>query len=310
MRAGTFLVWTLIPMVSSVRASAEIRIVTTTEDLAAIAREVGGDLVKVESIARGYQDPHFVEAKPSHLLKLRRADLYMQMGVELEITWAPALVQNARAPHILPGRPGFLDVSEGCEILQKPTGPVDRLQGHVHPLGNPHYWTDPENGRVIARNIARRLSELDPDSKARFDANLKRFEARLDQKLQEWKRLAAPLRGARVVTYHNSWANFAKRFGLEVVNYVEPRPGVPPSPAHLRALIEQIRKEKIPLILMETYWDPKIPQKVARESGAALVVFPASVGGESHIRTYFDLFDNNLGRLAEAFKRPAGSGSR
>lgn len=283
-------------------APAKLQVVTTTEDLAALTREVGGEHVDVWSIAKGYQDPHFVEAKPSHLLKLKRADLFVQVGLELEAAWAPSLLTNARNTNILPGNSGFLNASEGCDILQKPDGPVDRSQGDVHPLGNPHYWTDPENGRQVARNIARRLSELDPDSRTEFASNLGRFEVALDRKLEEWRKLATPLRGVRAVTYHNSWPNFAKRFAIEIVNYVEPRPGVPPSPAHLRRLIEQIRKENIPLILMETYWDPKIPEKTAREGGAALVIFPASVGGEPHLRTYFDLFDNNLKKLVEALR--------
>lgn len=285
-----------------IAAASRLRVVTSTEDLAAIAREVGGDVVEVEALARGYQDPHFVEAKPSHLVRLKRADLFVQVGLELEVAWAPPLLQNARNPGILPGRPGFLDVSGGCEILQKPSGPVDRSQGDVHPLGNPHYWTDPENGRAIARSLAGKLSELLPERAGELDANLKRFEEFLDRKMAEWAKLAAPLRGVKVVTYHNSWPNFSKRFGLEVVNFVEPRPGIPPSPSHIRSLIAKMRAERIPLILMETYWDAKIPKKIAQESGAALVVFPASVGGKPHLHTYFDLFDHNLRELVSALR--------
>lgn len=280
--------------------AAPLRVVTTTEDLAAIARAVGGDAVEVQAIAKGYQDPHFVEAKPSHLLKVRRADLFIQAGLELEIAWAPVLLQGAGNPRVLPGQPGFLDVSEGCDILEKPEGPVDRSKGDVHPLGNPHYWTDPENGRVIAGSIAARLGDLAPEKAPSFRKNLGLFEASLDRKMKEWEQLSAPLKGLEVVTYHRSWANFAKRFGLRVSDFVEPRPGIPPSPAHVRSLVEKIRARHIPLIIMETYWDAKLPKRIAAESGAALAVIPASVGGRPHIHAYAELFDHDLRELLKA----------
>ncbi|MEK7745592.1 MAG: metal ABC transporter substrate-binding protein [Elusimicrobiota bacterium] len=284
----------------AVPVSAKLSIVTTTEDLAAIAAAIGGDAVSVQSIARGYQDPHFVEAKPSHLLKLKRAGLFIQIGLELEAAWAGALLQNARNPDLLPGNPGFLEVSQECEILDRPTGPVDRSKGDVHPLGNPHYWTDPENGRMIARSVARKLSELAPADAGLFQKNLRAFEEELDRKSKEWVELAAPLRGLPVVTYHNSWVNFARRFGLEVIDFVEPRPGVPPSPAHVRSLIGKMKARKVPIILIETYWDVKVPMRIAEETGAALAVLPASVGGRPHIHSYFDLFDHNLRELRKA----------
>lgn len=281
---------------------AKVRVVTTTEDLASLAREVGGELVETTSIARGYQDPHFVEAKPSYLLKLKRAALFIQVGLELEVAWAPALLTNARNPGILPGSLGFLDASEGCDILQRPGGSVDRSLGDVHPLGNPHYWLDPGNGRLIARNIAGRLAALDAGHAKDYQANLSRFEARLAEKEREWTGLAAAFKDLKVVTYHNSWPNFAKRFGIEVVNFVEPKPGIPPSPAHIRSLMRQIRLENIPLILVEPYFDLKLPEKIAREGGAKLLVFPPSVGGEKGLGTYFDLFDHHLKLLKEALE--------
>ncbi|HBL15375.1 MAG: hypothetical protein A2X36_08335 [Elusimicrobia bacterium GWA2_69_24] len=276
------------------RAFAALRVVTTTEDLAALARAVGGDLVVVEPIARGYQDPHFVEAKPSYLLKLRRADLFVQVGLELEAGWAPSLLTNARNPRIHPGAPGFLDASEGCDILEKRAGPVDRSLGDVHPLGNPHYWLDPANGLRIARRIAARLSELDGAHAADYAANLKRFETDLAAREKVWDEEAKALRGLRIVTYHNSWPNLAKRFGLEVVDYVELRPGIPASPAHVAALIAHIKKDQLPLILMEPYFDPKLPRKIAGETGIRVVIAPPSVGAEPALKTYFDLFDRIL----------------
>lgn len=281
-------------------ALAKVRVVTTTEDLAALAREIGGEFAEVSAIAKGYQDPHFVEGKPSYLLKLKQADLFIQVGLELEVGWSPALLNNARNLKILPGNAGFLEASEGCDILQKPTGPLDRSQGDVHPEGNPHIWLDPSNGRVIARNIARRLSLLDATHAKDYEDNRANFESRLAAKEKQWDGLAASLKGVRVVTYHNSWPNFAQRFGLEVVNFVEPKAGIPPSPAHVQALMKQIKAEKVPLLLVEPYFDTKLPEKIARETGSRLLVLPPSVGAVKEIRTYFDLFDHDLGLLSEA----------
>ncbi len=274
--------------------SAKVKIVTTTEDLAALAKEVGGDFAEVSSIARGYQDPHFVEAKPSYLLKLKKARLFIQAGLELETAWAPALLTNARNPGILPGRPGFMDASDGCAILQKPQGGVDRSMGDVHPLGNPHYWLNPENGRTIARAVARRLSVIDPDNAGGYKANLGAFEARLSEKEKEWDALAGELKGIKVVTYHNSWPSFAKRFGIEVVDFIEPKPGIPPSAAHVHFLTGRIRAEGVRLLLVEPYFDLKLPKKIAAQTETTLVVFPPSVGAEESIKTYLDLFDRQL----------------
>ncbi len=282
-------------------ASAQLNVVTTTSDLAALAREVGGDLVEVESIAKGYMDPHFVEAKPSYLLKLRRADLFIEVGLELEVGWAPSLLTNARNPKILPGNAGFLDASENCEILQKRSN-VDRSMGDVHPLGNPHYWLDPENGRAIARSIAGKLKELDPSHAVAYGENLAGLEKKLAEKEKEWDRLAAPLKGRKIVTYHNSWPNFAQRFGVEVVNFIEPKPGIPPSPAHIRALVDHMKRERVSVIMMEPYFDAKLPEKIGRDTGAKVLVFPPSVGAEPEIKTYFDLFDYDLKLLSEALR--------
>jgi zinc/manganese transport system substrate-binding protein len=284
-----------------------VHIVTTTEDLAALAREVGGEDVEVQSIAKGYQDPHFVDAKPSYLLKLQKADLFIQVGLELEVAWAPPLLTAARNSRILPGGPGFLDASIGCDILEKPAATPDRSQGDVHPFGNPHYWLDPRNGRTVARNIARRLAELDLSHGTAYRTRLTRFEEAFAAKEKEWDALAAPLKGLRVVTYHNSWPNFARRFGFTVVGFVEPKPGVPPAPAHLQALMEQIKSEKIPLILVEPYFDLKLPEKIARQTGTALVTPAPSVGGGEGVKSYFDLFDKDLALITSAV---AGKGGR
>lgn len=295
-----------ILIIAPVLAQAKLRVVSTTEDLAALTREVGGELTEVSAIAKGYMDPHFVDAKPSYLLKLKNADLFIQVGLELEVAWAPSLLTNARNSKILPGNPGFLDASEGCEILQRPRGGVDRSQGDVHPFGNPHYWLNPSNGRAMARSIAQRLSELDPGHGEAYKKNLAQFESKLSQKEKEWDHVAEiHLKGVKVVTYHNSWPNFAKRFGIEVAGFIEPKPGIPASPAHIQMLTAQIKAEKIPLILVEPYFDAKLPEKIAKETGAKLVIFLPSAGGKTEIKTYFDLFDYDFRLIEEAM-----SGSR
>lgn len=302
---GLFLTFCLLWAPSALPA--KMRVLTTTQDLAALAEEIGGNQVAVDFIAKGYQDPHFVEPKPSYLLKMKKADLFIEVGLELEVAWAPALLTNARNPKILPGNTGFLDASEGCEILQISSGPVDRSMGDIHPFGNPHYWLSPANGRVIAANIAKKLYNLDPDNEAAYRQNLAAFNAKLDQKEKEWRELASELKGISVITYHNSWPNFAQSFGLSVANFIEIRPGVPPSPAHVERLIRQMRAEKIPLILIEPYFDSKLPQKIARDTGSNLIVVSPSVGSKKEIKNYFDLFDHNLKMLKES---AAKSGKR
>jgi zinc/manganese transport system substrate-binding protein len=288
----------LFPMTSL--AFAQLTVITTTEDTAAIAREIGGDKITIESLSRGYMDPHFIDAKPSHLLKLKKADVYIQIGLELEVGWAPSLLTSARNPKILPGTKGFLDASQGCLILQQTTGRVDRSLGDVHPFGNPHFWLDPDNGLVIAKSIEKKLSELDPVNAGTYQANLSSFEARLKIKQEEWKRLLAESGKIRVVTYHNSWPNFADHFGIEIANYIEPRAGIPPSPRHVEALTAQIKSERISEIWVEPYFDTKLPEKIAKETGSRLVILAPSVGADPAIKTYFDLFDHNLSLIKKA----------
>ena len=285
-----------------VRAASKLNVVTATTDLAALAQEVGGDRIDVESIARGYQDPHFVEAKPSFLLKLRRADLLVVIGLQLEIGWLPPLITQSGNPKIQVSAPGYLDASQFAEILEIPTTAVTRAMGDVHPLGNPHYWLDPQNGLRIARGIQQKLAELRPGDAAYFEQRFQAFSQRLQQAEQRWDEQMKPLRGRKVVTYHRSWPNFAKRFGLDVVGYVEPRPGIPPSPGHTVELIQMMRREKVKVILVEPYFDLKTPNAVARETGAKVVVLMPSVGGEKEITDYFKLFDYDIALLTKAFQ--------
>lgn len=281
-------------------ARAALRVVTSLPDLAAIAGAVGGDRVETFALAKGYQDPHFVDAKPSFVLKLSRADLLVVAGLELEVGYLPPLLDQSRNERIHPGGAGYLDASLGCDILNKPSGVVTRAMGDVHPYGNPHYWTDPENGRVIARAIAAKLAELDPAGATSFAANLAAFETRLSAKEKEWEALMAQFAGSRVVTYHDSWPNFAKRFRLEVVGTIEPKPGIPPSPTHTLEVINLISTEKVRAILVEPYVDTKTPDSIAEKTGAAVVTLYPSVGGAPEVTDYFALFDRNLAALARA----------
>jgi zinc/manganese transport system substrate-binding protein len=258
--------------------------------------------VEVNSIARGYQDPHFVEAKPSFLLLLRRADLLIIVGLQLEIGWLPPLINQSGNPRIQVNASAYLDASQFAEILEKPTETVTRAMGDVHPLGNPHYWLDPENGRRIARGIQTKLAEMRPGDAAYFEARYQSFSQHLDQAEKGWDEAMKPFRGRKVVTYHRSWPNFAKRFGLDVVGYVEPRPGIPPSPSHTIALIQMMKRDNVKVILVEPYFDLKTPNSIGRATGALVVVGLPSVGGEKEVTDYFKLFDYDINLLTKAFK--------
>jgi len=279
-----------------------INVITTTEDLAALAREVGGDKIKVEALARGYQDPHFVEAKPSFILKLHSADLLVAVGRELEIGWLPPLVQQSRNAKVQPGADGYLDASLTVKILDVPTGPITRAMGDVHPTGNPHYWLDPDNGRRVALAIRDKLGRMSPADAAYFASRYADFDHRLADAQKRWDGLMAPYKGLKVVTYHRSWPNFCDRFGLDVVGYVEPRPGIPPSPAHTIALIAEMKRLGVKILLVEPYFDLKTPQSIGRETGAKVVVLLPSVGGEKEITDYVRLFDYDVALLASAIE--------
>ena len=288
---------------ASASAQSKLNVMTTTEDLASIAREVGGDRINVESIAKGYQDPHFVEAKPSFILKLQKADLLVAVGRELEIGWLPPLIQQSRNGKIQPGADGYLDASLQAQILEIPTGQITRAEGDVHPLGNPHYWMDPENGKRIAKGMADRLSQFRPNDRASFAMRLADFTSRLDGAEKRWLAMTAPFKGTKVVTYHRSFPNFAERFGLDVVGYVEPRPGIPPSPSHTLDLIQEMKRQQVKIILMEPYFDQKTPNAIATQTGARVLVMPPSVGGEKTVTDYLQLFDYDINLLVNALKQ-------
>jgi len=280
----------------------KLNVVTSTTDMAALAQEVGGDKITVEAIARGYQDPHFVEAKPSFLLKLKNADMLISVGLQLEIGWLPPLVTQSGNPRIQVGAPGFLDASQFAEILDLPTGQVTRAMGDVHPLGNPHYWLDPDNGRRVARGIAQKLGEMDTADSQYFQERFQDFDRRLTAAEKNWDAQMAPYKGRKVVTYHTSWSNFAKHFALQVVGYIEPRPGIPPTPAHTIEIIQLIKRDNVKVVVVEPYFDLKTPNSIGSATGAKVIVLLPSVGGEKEVTDYFKLFDYDINLLIQAFK--------
>ena len=287
-------------------ARAALAVVTTTEDLAAIAREVGGDRIKVESLSRGYQDPHFVEAKPSLMFRLNKADLLIAVGRELEIGWLPPLITQSRNAKIQPGGPGYLDASLTAKILDIPTGQITRAMGDVHPQGNPHYWLDPDNGKRIAKAVERKLATMDAANAAYYGQREEDFERRLTAADKGWQAQLAPYKGLKIVTYHRSWPNFTDHFGVEVMGYVEPRPGIPPSPSHTLDLIKAMKAGNVKIILVEPYFDLKTPNSIARETGARVLVLPPSVGGVPEVTDYIKLFDYDIKLLTDAIKAAGG----
>ena len=291
---------------ASARAQGKLTVMAATEDLASLAREVGGDRVAVDSIAKGYQDPHFVEAKPSFILKLQKADLLIVIGRELEIGWLPPLLTQSRNGKIQAGEQGYLDASLTAQILEIPTGQITRAMGDVHPLGNPHYWLDPENGRRVAKAIAAKLSEVRPGDKAYFDQRLADFEQRLDAAEKRWLAAMAPYKGTKVVTYHRSFPNFADRFGLDIIGYVEPRPGIPPTPQHTLDLINEMKRQNVKIVMVEPYFDLKTPNSIGQQAGAQVLVMPPSVGGVKEVSDYFKLFDYDINLLVSAIQKAGG----
>ena len=298
-----WLIAVALAVAAPVSAQGKLNVVTATEDLASIAREVGGDRVSVESIARGYQDPHFVEAKPSFILKLQKADVLIVVGRELEIGWLPPLIQQSRNSKIQPGADAYLDASLGAQILEIPTGQITRAMGDVHPLGNPHYWLDPENGKRIGKEIADKFSALRPNDRAVFQQRLADFTTRLDTAAKGWLAKMAPYKGTKIVTYHRSFPNFAERFGLDIIGYVEPRPGIPPTPQHTLDLINEMKRQNVKIMLIEPYFDLKTPNSIGRETGAEVLVMPPSVGGVKETSDYFKLFDYDINLLVDAIKK-------
>jgi zinc/manganese transport system substrate-binding protein len=283
-------------------ASAQLRVVATTPDLGAIAREIGGNRVNVVALAKPTEDPHFVDAKPSHIVTLNRADALIEGGAELELGWLPPLLENSRNSKIAAGAPGRIVASEGIRMLEIPSS-FDRSKGDVHSLGNPHFLVDPVDVKIVARNIANHFAQIDPGSSAVYQRNLAAFNARLDTKLADWQRQLAPYRGAKIVTYHKDFVYLAQRFGLTIVDELEPKPGIAPSPAHLAQVIGKMRANKAKLILVQPYQNRKTAETVARQTGAVVLDVPQQPGAAANTGTYFDMMDNLVRTLAAGFRQ-------
>ena len=281
-------------------ANAKLNVIATTADFGAIARQIGGDKVDVLTLAKPTEDPHFVDAKPSFIVKLNRADAVIEGGAELEIGWLPPLLEGARNSKLDAGKPGRVSCVEGVSLLEIPTA-LDRSKGDLHAAGNPHYMTDPMNARVVAAHIANSFAQLDPGSAALFQANLKKFNERLDAKLQEWQKALAPYRGKRIVAYHNAWPYFANRFGLRVDLFLEPKPGIPPTPAHLAEVIGKMKEQNARVIIVDPYLNRRTAETAARNTGATVVdvtQFPGGLKGTEG--GYIELEDYLVNALAKA----------
>lgn len=277
---------------------AALKIVSTTQDPAAIARAIGGDRVEVKALAKGFQDPHFLDPKPTYMVDLNRASLLLVVGLDMEAGYLQSLISGAHNDSIVVGAPGFLDLSTFITPLEK-VAAADRSQGDVHPNGNPHYWLDPENGRLMARGIAARLTQLDPEGKATFEKNLAAFEKRLTEKEAEWDKTMAPFAKQGVITYHRSWTYFAKRYQLDVLAFVEPKPGIPPTPMHTLEVIKLALAKDVKLVLMENFYDVRPARLIESKSKAKVAVVPNSVGGVDEAKDYFGLFDVIIGTIVK-----------
>ncbi len=281
---------------------AQLKVVTSTSDLAQIAAQVGGNKVTTRHVSEGYQDPHFVEAKPSFVLQLRNADVWAFVGLGLEVGWMSLLLDGARNPKIRSGAPGYVDVSKYVPLLDIPAGDVDRSQGDVHALGNPHYWLHPENGRRIARMFQRKFTELDPKNAAVYAANGRAFENRLNAAEAGWQRDVAAIAGKPVVAWHTSWRYFAQYTKMNIVGFIEPKPGVPPSPSHLAGLIQTIRRTGAKAIIMEPFYNRKTADFVASKTGIKVLVLPPSVGGVKSVTDYVQLMQYDIQKVAVAVR--------
>jgi zinc/manganese transport system substrate-binding protein len=286
---------------TSLANAASIKVVTTTTDLKSITEMVGGNKVSVTSIATGYQNPHFVDPKPSYIISLATADMFVTTGLDLETGWSPQLLSSSRNNKIQKGSRGYVDASEGVGLLQVPSS-INKAEGDIHIFGNPHYWLDPLNGKVIARNIADGLERVDPSDKPLFEANLHAFYAKIDAKMREWLTKIAPFKGAKIIAYHNEWVYFEKRFGLEIVDFMEPKPGIPPSPSQLVKVIKEVKSMSIKAIISSPYFTTSSSDVVAKQTGVKVLTLATSSGAFNNIKSYLDVFDYDIDQLVAALK--------
>jgi zinc/manganese transport system substrate-binding protein len=279
----------------------KLRVVTSLTDLKSITEFIGGDKVDVFAIATGFQNPHFVDPKPSYILKLSKADMFVTVGLDLETGWVPPLLNSARNAAIMVGGAGYVDASVNVPLQQVPSS-VNRAEGDIHIYGNPHYWLDPAIGKVIAKNIYDGLVRLDGADEQYFKANLTALNEKLDGKIKEWTNKMLPFKGAKIIAYHNEWVYFEHRFGLQIVDFLEPKPGIPPSPSQLAKVIGEMKGNKMKVIITSPYFTAESAELVARNVGGKVVTLATSVGADASIKTYIDLFDYNVAKMVDALK--------
>jgi zinc/manganese transport system substrate-binding protein len=288
-------------LAGSAGAADKIQVVASTTDLKALTEAVGGDLVEVDALARGNQNPHDLEVRPSLMVKVRRADVIVLNGLDLD-QWAEVVIQGANNPKVNPGAPGRVDASEGILVLEVPKTRVDRSMGDVHPMGNPHYTADPGMAPAVTANILNGLARVAPQSRAAFERNRAAFLARLEQAQARWTEALAPVKGARVVVDHSLWAYFLTRFGLVQAASVEERPGIPATPSHVVKLIELIKGERIKVIMTVPWGDKKLAERIGQEGGAKVVLMAPAVGGVKGADSYIETVDYNVKTLAQALR--------
>jgi zinc/manganese transport system substrate-binding protein len=279
----------------------KIKVVTTTTDLMSITELIGGDKVSVSSIATGYQNPHFVDPKPSYIISLSQADMFVTVGLDLETGWSPQLLASSRNTKIQKGSNGYVDASTNVTLFQVPNA-ANRAEGDIHIYGNPHYWLDPINGKTIARNITNGLERVDPANKDFYEKNLQAFDKTIDDKLKGWEVKMSSLKGTKIIAYHNEWVYFEKRFGLQIVDFMEPKPGIPPTPSQLVKVINEIKSNNIKLIISSPYFTTSSSSVVTKQTGAKAVTLATSVGAFETIKNYYDLFDYNISHFIDALK--------
>src|SRR3989442_3301947 len=286
--------------IRAVPALADLKVATSLTDLASVAKFVGGKHVTAQSLCRGYEDPHFVPAKPSLMKAIQHADVFVSVGLELDGGWLPLVLPGSRNPKIQPGTRGFVDASEGVNVLEKPVGTVSRAEGDIHPFGNPHYYVDPKNLEVVAHHLADVFSRLDPANAADYAANAKAFDEKMEASLAKWNQEMAAYKGASIVTYHPNFVYFADRFGLKLFGTVEPKPGIPPSPHYLSELAESMKKGGVKLVVYQPYYNADPCKQAAKRAGAVAVEIATEVGGLPGTNDVFSKFDRLVSSLAGA----------
>ncbi|MGH7742306.1 MAG: metal ABC transporter substrate-binding protein [Candidatus Eiseniibacteriota bacterium] len=290
----------------SAPALADLRVATSLTDLASVAQAVGGKHVTAQSLCRGYEDPHFVPAKPSLMKEIQHADVFVSTGLELDGGWLPLVLPGSRNPKIQAGTKGFVDASQGISVLEKPVGTVSRAEGDIHPLGNPHYYADPKNLEIVADHLAEVFSRLDPANAADYAANAKAFDEKIESSLAKWQAQMAPYQGASIVTYHRNFDYFAERFGLKLFGNVEPKPGIPPTPRHMTELAEAMKQANVKVVLYQPYYPADASNELAKKAGGVAVEVATEVGGLPGTGDVFSKFDVLVSSVAGALAGNSG----